>query len=166
MPRVKSFKPKESKMAEESSVDELVGNQAPAEGEGMPQPQQEDRYVQTPRFSPPGERYPRYGGGGSRDYQDSRRDYQDSQRDVPTEKVSGILDIMPEGHGFLRPKFNPSDQDVYIASSQIRRFQLRAGDLVEGMARPPKETERYFGLLQVTKINEDEADKIMTEDGR
>ncbi len=84
-------------------------------------------------------------------------------RDVPTEKVSGILDIMPEGHGFLRPKFIPSDRDVYISASQIRRFSLRPGDLVEGAARPPKETERYFGLLQVDKINGQEGEKMVSD---
>lgn len=72
---------------------------------------------------------------------------------VPTEEVSGILDIQPEGHGFLRPKFLPSSKDIYISQSQIRRFLLRPGDLVTGVARPPKDTERYFGLLKVEKVN-------------
>src|SRR3989344_6088295 len=90
----------------------------------------------------------------------------DSGRDVPTEKVSGVLDIMPEGHGFLRPKYIPSDRDVYISASQIRRFWLRAGDLIDGAARPPKETERYFGLLQVNKINGEDANKMVSADGR
>ncbi len=89
-----------------------------------------------------------------------------SDRDVPTEEVSGILEIMPEGHGFLRPKYIPSDADVYISASQIRRFWLRPGDLIEGAARPPKETERYFGLLQVNKINGEMADKLISSDGR
>jgi transcription termination factor Rho len=72
---------------------------------------------------------------------------------VPTETVKGILDLTPEGHGFLRPKFTPSDKDVYISQSQIRRFLLRNGDEVEGQARQPKENERYWGLLKVEKIN-------------
>ena len=72
---------------------------------------------------------------------------------VPTQEVSGILDIQPEGHGFLRPKFVPSARDIYISQSQIRRFMLRPGDLVEGVGRPPKDTERYFGLLKVEKVN-------------
>lgn len=70
-----------------------------------------------------------------------------------TEMVKGYLDVQPEGHGFLRPKFIPSSRDIYISQSQIRRFMLRAGDLVEGVARPPKDTERYFGLLKVEKVN-------------
>ena len=74
--------------------------------------------------------------------------------DVPTETVRGVLDTMPEGHGFLRPKYTPSEKDVYISQSQIRRFLLRNGDLVEGQARQPKESERYWGLLKVEKVNE------------
>ena len=73
--------------------------------------------------------------------------------DTQTYEVSGILDIMPEGHGFLRPKFIPSSRDIYISQSQIRRFLLRPGDKVEGLGRPPKDTERYFGLLKVEKVN-------------
>ncbi len=71
----------------------------------------------------------------------------------PSYEVSGYLDIQPEGHGFLRPKFIPSARDIYISQSQIRRFMLRNGDLVEGLGRPPKDTERYFGLLKVEKVN-------------
>jgi len=72
---------------------------------------------------------------------------------LPTEIVSGILDTKQEGHGLLRPFFSPSNMDVYISSSQIRRFGLRPGDLVEGPARRPKENERYWGLLKVEKVN-------------
>lgn len=80
---------------------------------------------------------------------------------VPTEFVEGVLDIQNEGHGFLRPKFIPSDKDVYISQSQIRRFGLRPGDLVGGQARAPKENERYYGLLKVEKVNGEEAEKAM-----
>jgi len=72
---------------------------------------------------------------------------------TPTEPVAGILDVMPEGHGFLRPRFIPSPRDIYISQSQIRRFLLRPGDKVSGVARPPKDTERYFGLLKVENVN-------------
>jgi len=81
-------------------------------------------------------------------------------RDVPTQKVNGILDIAGDGHGFLRPKFRPSENDVYISASQIRRFTLRSGDMVEGLGRPPKESERYFGLLKVEKVNGVDAEKL------
>lgn len=78
-----------------------------------------------------------------------------------TYEVSGYLDIQPEGHGFLRPKFIPSARDIYISQSQIRRFMLRGGDLVEGLGRPPKDTERYFGLLKVEKVNSLPADQSL-----
>lgn len=80
---------------------------------------------------------------------------------TPTQEVSGILDIQPEGHGFLRPKFIPSSRDIYISQSQIRRFLLRPGDKVSGIGRPPKDTERYFGLLKVEKVNDIAADESL-----
>lgn len=86
------------------------------------------------------------------------RDYSYQNHAAPTVEVSGILDIQHEGHGFLRPKFTSSQRDVYISQSQIRRFMLRPGDLVSGVGRPPKDTERYFGLLKVEKVNGLEAD--------
>jgi transcription termination factor Rho len=68
--------------------------------------------------------------------------------------MEGVLDILSEGFGFLRPiNYLPSSQDIYISASQIRRFDLRSGDLVSGKARPPKENERYFGLLHVEAVN-------------
>ena len=80
---------------------------------------------------------------------------------APTETVQGYLDVQPEGHGFLRPKFLPSGRDIYISQSQIRRFLLRGGDLIEGLARPPKDTERYFGLLKVEVVNGIPADESL-----
>lgn len=82
-------------------------------------------------------------------------------RQEQTYEVSGYLDIQPEGHGFLRPKFIPSARDIYISQSQIRRFMLRSGDLIEGLGRPPKDTERYFGLLKVEKVNEMAAEESL-----
>lgn len=68
--------------------------------------------------------------------------------------MEGVLDILPDGFGFLRPiNYLPSDEDIYISASQIRRFDLRTGDLVSGKARPPKDNERYFGLLHVEAVN-------------
>lgn len=76
-----------------------------------------------------------------------------SSQEENTVPVSGILDVQHEGHGFLRPKFRASEQDIYISVSQIRRFWLRPGDLVEGIGRPPKDNERYFGLLKIEHVN-------------
>lgn len=69
--------------------------------------------------------------------------------------MDGILEIIPsEGFGFLRPiNYSPSSEDIYISASQIRRFDLRNGDKVSGKVRPPKENERYYGLLHVDAVN-------------
>ena len=68
---------------------------------------------------------------------------------------SGILEILPDGYGFLRQNgLRPSGGDVYVSQSQIRRFVLHTGDMIEGQVRPPKEGERYFGLIQVDRVNE------------
>ncbi|TCS82071.1 transcription termination factor Rho [Tepidibacillus fermentans] len=68
--------------------------------------------------------------------------------------MEGVLEILPDGYGFLRPiNYLPSDEDIYISASQIRKFDLRTGDLVSGKARPPKENERYFGLLHIEAVN-------------
>jgi len=80
---------------------------------------------------------------------------------LPTEYVEGVLDIANEGSGLLRPqRFAPSDHDIYISSSQIRRFNLRVGDMIGGQARRPKENERYWGLLKVEKINGEPVEKV------
>ena len=81
------------------------------------------------------------------------RDREFTPQEEGTVPVSGILDIQHEGHGFLRPKFRASERDIYISASQIRRFWLRPGDLVEGVGRPPKDNERYFGLLKIEHVN-------------
>ena len=68
--------------------------------------------------------------------------------------ASGILEIMADGYGFLRPTgYLPSNDDIYVSASQIRKFDLRTGDKVEGWSRKPKENERYFGLLRVERVN-------------
>lgn len=71
--------------------------------------------------------------------------------------MDGILEIISsEGFGFLRPiNYSPSAEDIYISASQIRRFDLRNGDKVSGKVRPPKENERYYGLLHVDAVNGD-----------
>ena len=68
--------------------------------------------------------------------------------------AAGILEMMSEGYGFLRQNgLRPASGDVYISQSQIRRFALRTGDTVTGQVRPPKDGERYFGLVRVEKVN-------------
>jgi len=68
----------------------------------------------------------------------------------------GVVEVLPDGFGFLRaPESNylPCPDDIYVSPSQIRRFALRSGDTVEGQIRSPKDGERYFALLKVSKIN-------------
>ena len=74
----------------------------------------------------------------------------------------GVLQLLQDGFGFLRAmesNYLPGPDDIYVSPSQIRKFGLRTGDTVEGPVRAPKEGERYFALLQVSKINFEEPDK-------
>ena len=74
----------------------------------------------------------------------------------------GVLEVLPDGFGFLRsPEANylPGPDDIYVSPSQVRKFNLRTGDTVEGEIRSPKEGERYFALLKVSKINFEDPDK-------
>jgi transcription termination factor Rho len=74
----------------------------------------------------------------------------------------GVLETLPDGFGFLRaPDYNylPGPDDIYVSPSQIRRFNLRTGDVISGQIRPPKEGERYFALLKVESINYEDPEK-------
>jgi transcription termination factor Rho len=87
------------------------------------------------------------------------------QSDAPL-RAHGVLEIMPEGYGFLRSQewsYLYSPDDVYVSPSQIRRFDLRTGDTVDGQVRPPKEWERYLALLRVETVNGMEADALPKE---
>ena len=69
---------------------------------------------------------------------------------------TGVLEILPEGYGFLRSvdyNYLPSPDDIYVSPSQIKRFDLRTGDTIQGQVRPPKDGERYFALLRVEAVN-------------
>ncbi len=73
----------------------------------------------------------------------------------------GVLEVMNEGMGFLRAEhYLPGPNDIYVSQSQIRRFALRTGDMVIGQIRPPKDTEKYYGLLRVESINAMNPDQI------
>lgn len=77
----------------------------------------------------------------------------------------GVLEILPEGYGFLRvDNYEPGPNDVYVSNSQIRRFHLRTGDLVAGQVRPPKENERYFSLLKTQAVNHLDPDTYQERD--
>ncbi len=75
--------------------------------------------------------------------------------------ATGVLEILPDGYGFLRTtNYLPSSEDVYVSQNQIRRMRLMTGDTLTGQVRPPKEGERYFSLLGVESINYDAPEKI------
>ena len=74
----------------------------------------------------------------------------------------GVLDLMQDGFGFLRVQnYLPSQDDIYVSPSQIRRFNLRQGDKVTGQVRPPKESEKYFALLKVQAVNAADPDQAL-----
>ncbi len=76
--------------------------------------------------------------------------------------LGGILEIMPEGIGFLRQNYKLGKDDVYVSQAQIRRYSLRSGDLVIGEARPPRENERHYGITKVTAVNGMDPDESQT----
>ncbi len=74
----------------------------------------------------------------------------------------GVLEILPEGFGFLRSRsFNylPCPEDIYVSPSQIRRFDLQTGNMIAGQIRPPKDKERFFALLKVEAVDTEDPDK-------
>ena len=76
-------------------------------------------------------------------------------------QVRGVLSVTNDGYGFLKPQGQVSNgSDVYVSQSQIRRFSLRAGDQVSGQIRPPKEGERYFGLVKVESVNDLDPEQV------
>ena len=75
----------------------------------------------------------------------------------------GVMEALQDGFGFLRSpssSYLAGPDDIYVSPSQIRRFNLRTGDSVSGLVRPPKDSERYFALLKVEKINGESLDKL------
>ncbi|MDD4027273.1 MAG: transcription termination factor Rho [Candidatus Shapirobacteria bacterium] len=75
------------------------------------------------------------------------------QINTPVENILGVLEIMQDGQGFVRPKFIPTIKDAFIGSMQIRRYGLRAGDMILGAAKAPKENEKYWAMTRIDKVN-------------
>jgi transcription termination factor Rho len=103
----------------------------------------------------------RRGGGGGQPYmrEESWEDLE-AEDDPNAEVRTGILDLLPEGYGFLRTSgYLPGDKDVYVSASQVRRFRLRKGDELTGSVRSPKDSEKYQALLKIHKINDQEPDR-------
>ena len=103
--------------------------------------------------------------GGEREQERQRREYPFEFEGMVS--AEGVLEIMPDGYGFLRSSdyyYLNSPDDVYVSQSQIKLFGLKTGDTIQGSIRPPKESEKYFPLIKVEKINgklpEDVRDRI------
>jgi transcription termination factor Rho len=99
----------------------------------------------------------RGGAGRQREREPEERPEPEGARegeDSGGEEVSGILDVLPQGHGFARLSgLDPTEDDVYVSASQIRRCELRAGDEVTGMARDPRRGERHRALVRIERVN-------------
>ena len=77
------------------------------------------------------------------------------------EERSGLLDILPEGYGFMRCSgYKPSEEDVYVPAGVVKKFRLRRGDLVEGPIRPPRSKEKYPALLEPKKVNDEDPELL------
>jgi hypothetical protein len=163
--------------ATEPTVDDLIGGGTPAIPEPMAAPEPQPVQPREPQRNYGGGNrmmvnrpafrkvYRRpmgrggYGGGQSqrpmpnRNYNQNFTGVVDNRvipdANLPTEVVTGMLEMTGDQHGVLREDFAPGGRDVYISNSQIRRFNLRPGDVVTGPARSPKENERFWGLLKV-----------------
>lgn len=154
---------------EANSAPDGASHEVPQEAQRSAPPRRTPRRVNPDDFQPDTRSYPQNDSSSQsqgnpryqRDNFSGSSHYAPQIQSVPTEEVTGFLDLQPEGHGFLRPKFIPSNRDVYISQSQIRRFMLRGGDKVVGVARPPKDSERYYGLLKVEKVNDQSAEESM-----
>ena len=148
--------------SEEKTADSSDDGDAEAEsdkpssedGENRPRGEWQDR----PRSGDDGQnrnrnRRRRRGGGGGQQEQIPEGDLEERQ---------GILDILPEGYGFLRVTgYLPGDKDVYVSASQVRKFGLRKGDLVSGPIRPPRSQEKFPALTRIESIN-----LLSAEEGR
>jgi transcription termination factor Rho len=94
------------------------------------------------------------GGGGGAGTETVEREPRERRPESPPVDKVGILDVLPDGFGFLRTQgFVQSDDDVYVSLSQIRRFGLRRGDEIAGQVREPKDNEKYNALLKVDTVN-------------
>jgi len=155
----------------ERSGNERSGNERSGNG-GVRQDERPSDRPQQERF----DRQERSGGGPARDQgpgrdgarrrpsREERRRAREERRvreiEMREEEIqtaptaTGLLDILPEGYGFLRTSgFLPGQQDIYVSLSQVRRFMLRKGDTVTGKVRAPKDSEKYFALLQIDTVN-------------
>ena len=138
---------------------ELIGKFEATKGEANPLPNN--------RFQPRNQKFNNNNNNQRRNFNDRPQgEYEQpaQERRLPEKQYDfdgiltgiGVLEIMPDGYGFLRSSdynYLSSPDDIYVSQSQIKLFGLKTGDVVEGPIRPPKEGEKYFPLVRVTKIN-------------
>lgn len=117
----------------------------------------------------PAERYNRWGAAQSNHYQRQPYNSQQKGASIPESlkeleygDAEGVLEVLPDGYGFLRSEnYLPGNRDVYISQSQIRRFNLKTGDLVKGKTRQAKEGEKFQALLYVTSVNGEDPEEAL-----
>ncbi|SDH80492.1 transcription termination factor Rho [Winogradskyella thalassocola] len=158
-------KPQENKTQDTKNKDEKSNTEKPVKEKTHPKPQEQKK--PNPRKDdkrrPQNDRQPRskdgntHGNSKNNGNRDSRNRYRepDFEFDAIIES-EGVLDVMQDGYGFLRSSdynYLSSPDDIYVSQSQIRLFGLKVGDTVLGNVRPPKEGEKYFPLIKVSKIN-------------
>jgi transcription termination factor Rho len=103
----------------------------------------------------------RSGGGGGRQRNRRRRE-EDRVPEDQLEMREGILDILPEGYGFLRVTgYKSGDKDVYVSANQVRKFRLRKGDIVSGPIRPPRSKEKFPAVVRIASVNGMDPDEAM-----
>ena len=158
--------PADAEEAEKASEEKTADRSDEAEKDTEPdgassaggETRQRDEWQDRPRSGDDGQnrnrnRRRRRGGGGGQQEQIPEGDLEERQ---------GILDILPEGYGFLRVTgYLPGDKDVYVSASQVRKFGLRKGDLVSGPIRPPRSQEKFPALTRIESIN-----LLSAEEGR
>jgi transcription termination factor Rho len=143
-------------------AEETAPSASSAEGD-RPHRQPSDRSQNQPgdrqQNQPGGQQRQQQGGGKGKNRRGRERSDRDKQRqeprdDRPAIPCAGILDVLPDGFGFLRTNgFTQGDRDVYVSLSQIRRFGLRRGDEIQGQVREPKDNEKYNALLKIDGVN-------------
>jgi transcription termination factor Rho len=143
----------------EAKAETKAEEAAPARAEAPQRDRDRERGRDRDR-GPRGDGRPGEGRRGRRDRgrgrgRDRERDREATEEELAEAPVqTGILDVLPEGYGFLRTTgYLPSPQDIYVSLSQIRRFGLRKGDEVKGAVRRPKDSEKYFALLRIETVN-------------
>ena len=154
------------KLRREELIEKLEGAEAPADmPEAAParaaapaaetdagKPPEDDEERPRRRSRGGRRRRERSPGDESSSAQEGSEERKEERDDEPQEVLSGILDVLPQGHGLLRQGLTPAEDDIYISPSQIRRCDLRPGDEVEGPVRQPRRGERHRALVRVEKV--------------